>query len=185
MASGDYSGFTGTSKSAPGITITSAPGAAVTFNSGMSLNLSSVQNFTLDGTGGGGAMTVGGLVDMQTNRDAFQSKALNLTFQNIAFSAADGNVLLEGEENSNITFNRDTFVDGNAKCSGGSATGYSGIFYVQPTASPTTQSGLTVENSIFVAPGDLWNPGRAVQDGAPMAFENNVIAGFTDHTDSG
>ena len=60
MASGDYSGFAGTSKSAPGITITSAPGAAVTFNSGMRLNPSSVQNFTLDGTGGGGTMTVGG-----------------------------------------------------------------------------------------------------------------------------
>jgi large repetitive protein len=184
LASGDYSGFAGTSKSSPGITITSAPGAVVTFNSGMSLDLSDVQNFTLDGTGGGGTMSVGGLVDMETNSDAFQNEALNLTFQNMSFSAADGNVLLQGEENSNITFNRDTFVDANAKCSGGSATGLSGIFYVQPTSSPTTQTGLTVENSIFVASSDLWNPGRAVQDGAPMAFKNNVITGFTDHTES-
>ena len=148
------------------------------------MNLSSVQNFTLDGTGGGGTMTVGGLVDLETSGDAFQSKALNLTFENIAFTAADGNVLLQGEENSNITFNRDTFVDGNAKCSGGSASGLSGIFYVQPTASSTTQTGLTVENSIFVAPTDLWNPGRAVQDGAPMVFVNNVVTGFLDHTES-
>ena len=184
LASGDYSGFTGTSKSAPGITITSAPGATVTFNSGMTLNLSSVQNFTLDGTSGGGTMSIGGLLDMETKGDAFQNKALNLTFQNIAFTAADGNVLLQGEENANIDFNRDTFVDGNAKCSGGSVSGLSGIFYVEPTSSPTTQTGLTVENSIFVAPADLWNPGRAVQDGAPMAFENNVIAGFLDHTES-
>ena len=184
LALGDYSGFTGTSKSAPGITITSAPGATVTFNSGFKLNLSSVQNFMLDGTGGGGTMTIGGEVDMETSGDAPQNKALNLTFQNIAFTAAEGNVLLQGEENSNIIFNRDTFVDANAKCSGGSATGLSGIFYVQPTASPTTQTGLTVENSVFVAPTDLWNPGRAVQDGAPMAFENNVVTGFLDHTES-
>ena len=183
LASGDYSGFAGTSKSVPGITITSAPGAVVTFGSGFRLNLSSVQNFTLDGTGGGGRMSVGGLVDLETSGDAFQSKALNLMFENIAFAAADGNVLLQGEENSNITFDRDTFVDANAKCSGGSATGLSGVFYVQPTASATTQTGLTVENSIFVAPTDLWNPGRAVQDGAPMVFENNVVAGFLDHTE--
>ena len=184
LASGDYSSFTGTSKSAPGITITSAPGAVVTFNSGMRLNLSSVQNFALDGTGGGGTMTIGGEVDMETSGDAPQNKALNLTFQNIAFTAADGNVLLQGEENSNITFNRDTFVDANAKCSGGSATGLSGIFYVQPTASSTTPTGLAIENSVFVAPTDLWNPGRAVQDAAPMAFENNVVTGFLDHTES-
>ena len=183
LASGDYSSFTGTSKSAPGIWITSAPGAAVTFNSGFRLNLSSVQNFMLDGTGGGGRMTVGGLVSLQTSGGA-QNKALNLLFQNIAFTAADGNVLLQGEENSNIVFNRDTFVDANAQCSGGSATGLSGIFYVQPTSSPTTQTGLTIENSVFVAPTDLWNPGRAVQDGAPMAFENNVVTGFLDHTES-
>ena len=50
LASGDYSGFAGTSKPAPGITITAAPGATVTFGSGIKLNLSSVQNFTLDGT---------------------------------------------------------------------------------------------------------------------------------------
>ena len=49
LASGDYSGFTGTSKASPGVTITSAPGAAVTFNSGMSWNMSGVQNFTLEG----------------------------------------------------------------------------------------------------------------------------------------
>ena len=184
LASGDYSGFTGTSKAAPGITITSAPGATVTFNSGMSLNPSNVQNFTLDGTAGGGTMTVGGLVDIETSGDAGLNKALNLTFQNLAFTARDGNVVLDGPENSNITFNRDTFVDANAACSGGSPTGYSGIFYVYNAGSATTQTGLTVENSVFVAPMDLWDPGRAVQDGAPMAFENNVVTGFVDHTES-
>ncbi len=184
LASGDYSGFTGTSKSSPGVTITSAPGAAVTFNSGMSLNPSNVENFTLDGTGGGGTMTVGGLVDIETSGDAGLNKALNLTFQNLAFTARDGNVVLDGPQNSNITFNRDTFVDANAACSGGSATGYSGIFYVDNAGSSTTQTGLTVENSVLVAPMDLWNPGRAVQDGAPMAFENNVVTGFVDHTES-
>ena len=181
LASGDYSGFTGTSKSAPGITITSGPGAAVTFNSGMRLNPSNVQNFTLDGTGGGGTMTVGGLVDIV---GAGLDKALNMTFQNMAFAASDGNVVVDGPENSNITFNRDTFVDANAACSGGSATGYSGIFYVDSAGSSTTPTGLTVENSVFVAPMDLWNPGRVVQDGAPMAFENNVVTGFVDHTES-
>jgi large repetitive protein len=184
LASGDYSGFTGTSKAPPGITITAAAGAAVTFNSGMRLNPANVQNFTLDGTAGGGKITVGGLVDIETSGDVGLSKALNLTFQNLAFSARDGNVLLYGPENSNITFNRDTFVDANAACSGGSATGYSGIFYVDNAGSPTTQTGLTVENSVFVAPMDLWNPGRAVQDGAPMVFKNNVVTGFVDHTES-
>ena len=87
LASGNYSSFTGTSKSPPGITITSAPGATVTFNSGITLNLSNVQNFTLDGTAGGGTMTVGGELDMETNGDALQNKALNLTFQNIHFPA--------------------------------------------------------------------------------------------------
>jgi hypothetical protein len=183
LASGDYSGFMGTSKSAPGITITSEPGAAVTFNSGMHLNPSTVQNFTLDGTGGGGTMTVGGELDIVTTGGAV-SKALNLTFQNLAFPARDGNVVVDGPENSNITFNRDTFVDANAACSGGSAAGYSGIFYVDNAGSATTQTGLTVENSIFVSPSDLWNPGRVVQDGAPMVFKNNVITGFTDHTES-
>jgi large repetitive protein len=181
LASGDYTGFTGTSKSAPGITITAAAGAVVTFNSGMRLNPSNVQNFTLDGTAGGGKMTVGGLVDIETSGDAALNKALNLTFQNLAFTARDGNVVLDGPENSNITFNRDTFVDANAACSGGSSTGYSGIFYVDNAGSPTTQTGLTVENSVFVAPMDLWNPGRAVQDGAPMVFKNNVVTGFVDH----
>ena len=89
LASGDYSSFTGTSKSSPGVTITSAPGATVTFNSGIKLNLSSVQNFTLDGTGGGGTMTIGGELDAETGggSDVLQNKALNLTFQNIAFGA--------------------------------------------------------------------------------------------------
>ena len=119
LASGDYSSFTGTSKSAPGITITSAPGATVTFNSGMNLNLSSVQNFTLDGTGGGGTMTVGGELDLSTSGGA-SNKALNLTFQNIAFTASSNAVLIDGPENSNIVFDRDTFMDGNAACNGGS-----------------------------------------------------------------
>ena len=58
-------------------------------------------------------MTVGGELDMDTSGDALQNKALNLTFQNIAFSAS-GIVLIRGPENSNIMFNRDTFVDGNS-----------------------------------------------------------------------
>ena len=94
LAPGDYSGFTGTSKSPPRITITAAPGAAVTFNSGITLNLSSVRNFTLDGTGAGGTMTIGGELDMETKGDALQDKALNLTFANIDF-AAGGNVLIK------------------------------------------------------------------------------------------
>ena len=65
LASGDYSGFAGASKSPPGIVITSAPGATVTFDSGIRLNLSNVQNFTLDGTAGGGKMTVDGTMTCQ------------------------------------------------------------------------------------------------------------------------
>ena len=72
-------------------------------------------------------MTVGGIVDIV---GAGLDKALNMTFQNMDFAASDGNVVVDGPENSNITFNRDTFVDANAACSGGSDTGYSGIFYV-------------------------------------------------------
>ena len=185
LASGDYSGFKGTSKSAPGITITSAPGARVTFNSGITLDLSSVQNFALDGTGGGGTMTVGGALDMETGGDVLQNKALNLTFQNINF-AGGGTVLIRGPENSNIVFNRDTFVAGNANCAnGGSPSGLSGIFYLlYSTATSTTQSGVTVENSVFVAPTDLWNPYRAMQTGSPLTVENNVFVGFLDHTDA-
>ena len=180
LASGDYSGFTGTSKASPGVTITSAPGAVVTFNSGMSWNMSGVQNFTLDGTGGGGTMTVGGTLDMETSQDAEQVKALNITIQNIAFKASNPSVIFQGPEQSNVTFNRDTFVAGNSSC----PAGYSGIFYVINAGSSTTQTGLTVENSVLVAPMDLWDPDRAVQDGAPMAFENNVVTGFVDHTES-
>ncbi|MFZ0041383.1 MAG: hypothetical protein WAK93_08755 [Solirubrobacteraceae bacterium] len=185
LASGDYSSFKGTSKSAPGITITSAPRARVTFNSGIKLNLSNVQNFTLDGTGGGGRMTVGGLLDAETSGDALQNKALNLTFQNINF-AAGGSVLIRGPENSNIVFNRDTFVAGNANCAGGgSPSGLSGIFYLlYSTATSRTQSGVSVENSVFVAPADLWNPYRAMQTGAPLTVKNNVFVGFLDHTES-
>ena len=142
LASGDYSGFTGTSKASPGVTITSAPGAAVTFNSGMSWNMSGLQNFTLDGTGGGGTMTVGGTLDMETSQDAEQVKALNITIQNIAFKASNPSVIFQGPEQSNVTFNRDTFVAGNSSC----PAGYSGIFYVINAGSSTTQTGLTVEN---------------------------------------
>ena len=185
LASGDYSGFTGTSKAAPGITITSAPGAAVTFNSGMTLNMSTSQNFTLDGTAGGGTMSVGGTLDLETRSDAEQIKALNLTFQNLSFPTGNlPNVILFGPEQANIAFNRDTFVDGNGACSNGNGLGRPGNFYVYNTGTPTTQTGLTVENSVFVAPMDLWNPGRTVQDGAPMAFENNVLTGYVAHNDN-
>ena len=186
LAAGDYRGFAGTSKSAPGITITSAPGATVTFNSGITLDLSNVQNFTLDGTGGGGTMALGGLLDAETSGDALQDRALNLTFQNIDF-AAGASVVIEGPENSNITFNRDTFVAGNANCSGsgGSPSGPSAIFYLQySTAGTKTSSGVTVENSVFVAPADLWNPFRAIQTAAPLAVKNNVFVGFLDHTEN-
>ncbi len=181
LASGDYSAFRGTSKPAPGITITSAPGATVTFNSGMNLNLSSVQNFALDGTGGGGTMTVGGLLDMETSGDALQNKALNLTFQNIAFNAT-GYVIFQGPENSNVTFNRDTFVAGNATCNGMSATGVTYEFLIPyETATATTPSGLTIANSVFVAPADLWNPRRAIQTATPMTVADNVFVGYLDH----
>ncbi len=182
LASGDYSGFTGTNKSAPGITITSAPGAAVTFNSGMKLNLSNVQNFTLDGTAGGGTMSVGGELDMETTGDASQNKALNITIQNVAFRPNSPSVLFRGPLNSNVTFNRDTFVASNVPCSGGSPVGLGGTFYNESSGS--TPSGLTIENSVFVAPMDLWNTDRAIQDTNPMVVENNVIAGFVDHTES-
>jgi hypothetical protein len=178
LASGDYSSFTGTSKSAPGITITSASGAAVTFNSGITLNLSSVQNFTLDGTGGGGTMTVGGELDMETSRDALQNKALNLTFQNMTFTGS-AYILLDGPENSNITFNRDMFVDGNANaaCNG---PGYELVTdYV--TSTNTTPSGITIEDSVWVAPPDLWNPRRAIQTAAPITVRNNVFVGYLAH----
>lgn len=185
LASGDYSSFTGTSKSAPGIWITSAPGATVTFNSGITLNLSSVRNFVLDGTGGGGTMTVGGLLDMETNGDALQNKALNLTFQNIAFTAT-GDVLVQGPENSNITFNRDTFVAANAQCSGGSATGITWQFILPyETATSATPSGVTLENSVFVASADLWNPYRAIQTASSLAVTGNVFVGYLDHMNAG
>ena len=185
LASGDYTSFTGTSKSAPGITITSAPGATITFNSGITLDLSTAQNVRLDGTSGGGTMSIRGELDMETRGDALQNKALNLTFQNINF-AAGANVVIRGPENSNIVFNRDTFVAGNANCAnGGSPSGLSGIFnLLYTTATSTTQSGVTVENSVFVAPADLWNPYRAVQTGSAMTVENNVFVGFLDHTDA-
>ena len=185
LASGDYSSFTGTSKSSPGITITSAPNAMVTFNSGMNVNLSSAQNFTLDGTGGGGTMTIGGELDLSTSGSSLQNKALNLTFQNIAFTASSNAVLIEGPENSNIVFNRDTFVDGNAACSGGSPSTLGAAFMLlYKTATATTPSGVTLENSVFVAPGDLWNPNRAMESESGLTIENNVIAGFLDHTES-
>ena len=53
------------------------------------------------------------------------------------------------------------------------------------TSGGTTPSGVTLENSVFVAPGDLWNPNRAMETvGSPLSIENNVFAGFLDHTES-
>jgi hypothetical protein len=182
LASGDYSSFTGTSKSAPGIWITSAPGATVTFNSGFNLNLSNVRNFMLDGTGGGGTMTVAGPVSLQTS-GALQDEALNLLFQNIAFTAT-ADVTIDGPENSNITFNRDTFVAGNVACSGGSGGGTTWEFLLSyKTATATTPSGVTIKNSVFVAPADLWDPARAIQTASSLTVANNVFVGYVAHTD--
>ena len=184
LGSGDYSSFTGTSKASPGVTITSAPGAAVTFHSGIRLNLSNVQNFTLDGTGGGGTMTIGGELDMETSSGELQSKALNLTFQNIAFTTT-ADVKIDGPENSNITFNRDTFVAGNVACSGGSTVGATWEFLLSyKTATATTPSGVAVENSVFVAPADLWDPARAIQTASSMTVANNVFVGYVAHSDA-
>lgn len=188
LASGNYSSvFTGANKSSPGITITSAPGAAVTFNSGIDLYsgsgvMNDQANWTLDGTGGGGTMNVSGALDMETSGDASLNQALNITIQNVAFNAASPEVEFQGPLNSNVTFDRDTFVAGNIGCSGGSPSGLGGIFY--DLSSGSTPSGLTVENSVFVSPMDLWNPDRAIQDTNPMVVENNVIAGFVDHTEA-
>ena len=184
LASGDYSSFAGTSKTAPGITITSAPGATVTFNSGMTLNLSTVQNFTLDGTGAGGTMTVSGQLDLETSGDALLNKALNLTFQNLTF-AAGADVLISGPENSNITLNRNVFIDSNHSCASGSQSGLSEILLNYATATTTTPSGLTVENSVFVASTDLWNPGGAMQTAAPISTLNNVFTGYLAHAGPG
>ncbi|MFZ0379920.1 MAG: hypothetical protein WCD11_17030 [Solirubrobacteraceae bacterium] len=53
------------------------------------------------------------------------------------------------------------------------------------TSGPTTPSGVTLENSVFVAPGDLWNPHRAMETvRSPLTIENNVFGGFLDHTKS-
>ena len=188
LASGDYSGFTGTSKSAPGITHHLCPGG----DGDVQLRhyaepLERAQNFTLDGTVGGGTMTVSRGWTRKPLGSSLQNKALNLAFQNLNF-AAGASVIIQGAENSNITFNRDTFVAANANCSGsgGGPSGLSGIFYLQySTTSTRTPSGVTVENSVFVAPADLWNPFRAIQTGAPMVVENNVFTGFLDHTEKG
>ena len=125
-------------------------------------------------------MTIGGELDLSTIRgSSLQNKALNLTFQNIAFTASSNAVLIEGPENSNIVFNRDTFVDGNAACSGGSPSTLGAAFMLlYKTATATTPSGVTLENSVFVAPGDLWNPNRAMESESGLTIENNVIRGF-------
>lgn len=185
LASGDYTSFpTSLNEASPGITITSAPGATVEFNSGIAMNLSSTQNVTIDGTAGGGTISINGQLDLETNGDAFQSKALNLIFKNIAFGPYNGSVFIEGAENSNIVFDRDTFTSANIACTNGSPAGLGGDFYVFSTATPTTSSGVTVENSVFVASADLWDPDRAIDDLAPMTVENNVFTGFLDHTES-
>jgi hypothetical protein len=109
------------------------------------------------------------------------NKTLNLTFQNIAF-VLGSNVEINGAENSNITFNRDTFVNSNAPaaCDGEGAD--FALFY--QTATPTTPSGVTVENSVSVSPGDFWNPNRAMETEAPMTIANDVIAGYMDKSAS-
>lgn len=124
-------------------------------------------------------MSVAGGLDMETRDGALQDKALNLTFENIDF-VSGASVLVRGPENGNIVFDRDTFVAGNANCTnGGSPSGPSGIFnLLYSTATPTTPSGVTVENSVFVAPADLWNPYRAMQTGASLTVANNVFSGF-------
>lgn len=178
LASGDYSGFTGTSKSAPGITITAAPGAAVTFNTGFSLALASVQNFTLDGTGGGGTMTVSGTVSISTG--SLLNSARNLTFQNITFGFGSS-IQVNNAENSNITFNRDVMINQNAPYGGGGFGAYVALFYETPSNAPT---GVTIENSVLVSPGNLENPDRGIETLSPMNIENDVIAGFMDKSTS-
>ena len=183
LASGDYSGFSGTSKSAPGITITAAPGATVTFNSGMRLNLSSVQNFTLDGTGGGGTMTVGGLLDMETSGDALQNKALNLDVPESRFHGGWRCDLSRAPRTPTSRSTATRSWTGNAGCNGTSATGVTYQFLLPyQTATATTPSGLTIESSVFVAPADLWNPRRAIQTASPMTVTDNVFVGYLDHT---
>ena len=128
--------------------------------------------------GGSGSCGVDG-VDLETSGDALLNKALNITFQNITFDAA-ANVVIEGPENSNITFNRDVFIDG-AQTEAGTLLGAQ-FFTFYSAATPTTQSGVTLENSVMVAPSDLWNPNRAIEMVSAMSIENNVFTGFLDHT---
>lgn len=126
-------------------------------------------------------MTVGGELDMEASRDTLQNKALNLTFQNITFTSS-ADILLSGPENSNITFDRDMFVDGNANV-GCNGPGYElATDYV--TSTNTTPSGVTIENSVWVAPPDLWNPRRAIQTAAAIAVRDNVFVGYLAHSDT-
>ena len=185
---GDYSGWTGYTGPTCCITVTAAPGAAVTFNSGLTLNLSTVRNFTLDGSAAGGTMTIGGGLDMETSGDALQNKVLNLTFQNITFPEGS-NVVIDGPENSNIAFDYDTFINGNADDSAYPAcTNYysngAEVYLTYSTSPITTPSGVTVENSTFssfaVDRQANPNPNRALESGAPLTIEHNVIEGYLD-----
>jgi hypothetical protein len=135
LASGSYGKWGGTTKA---ITVTPDIGAAVTMTVENS-NLANVSNFTIDGSAGGGTMTIVGL-DLRGST----TTARNLTFKNLAFqqgASAGSMAFIDGPTNSNILFDHDTF--NNASCKVGS----SGRFHLAYPA--TAPSGVTVQNSTF------------------------------------
>jgi hypothetical protein len=170
LASGDYGSWPGTSKSAPGITVTAAPGATVNFSGGLQIsNLANAQNFTLDGSAGGGTMTLAG-GEVQGNT----TTARNITLQNLALTAP---LSIDGATNANIVLNAITAFNINdtdpVNCTGSS-------YRLGGSA-----SGVTLENSI-IGGGDL----DGSQISGTWTIKDNVYADLYEpnsdcqHTDS-
>lgn len=182
LASGTYSNWTGTSKSAPGITVTAGSGQTVTMGLG-DWSLGSVQNFTVDGTGGGGTWTipVGSYLWQGST-----TTARNITVKNITMATSGGSnvvaITIDGPTNSAITLDHIYWPD---LPSVGICTGTGVRLHLSYTIGSPTVSGVTVSNSEF--DGGAWD---AIQlgEGANIIddYFHNVTADGNGacHTDS-
>lgn len=170
LASGDYGSWTGASKTAPGITVTPASGASVTM--GLVFTMTSVQNITVDGTAGGGTLSMPGAAFTGSS-----ATARNITVKNAAVTEQ---ITIDGPTNSNMLFDHNTH--NNIRCTTNTAR-----FHLSyPANAP---SGVTIQNSLFdgssadgiqagPALNILNNEFRNIREGADTACHTDAIQLF-------
>src|ERR1039458_4900005 len=165
LASGNYGTWSGTSKSAPGITITAAPGAAVTLAFVLSTG---VKDFTIDGTEDGGTISD----STQSEMDLYNSTTpVNITIKNMAFTTE---LEIDGPTNSNILLDHDSWTNVGCHSIGSAARLH--LIYGTRTTDP---SGVTVEYSSFVG-----GSAQGIQMGLAMNIIDNYFANIYEGADT-